>query len=226
MRIRCIGDSLVIANRLRSKESRILSRAAIRPLRLLPALILSVAACGGGSSFPAGGWSTAGTSDAAPAVAPSAIAVAIEPAAASPSSPTAAPPISRGSMPTPLANRRPSQRPVSRKATVPILYYHRIQPVPQVFSKWTKARQKHFLQYDALPKAFVAQLDWLVADGYTTILPGDLAAHWDHGTPLPPKPVIITFDDGSTVVDQTGDAGAPEARHGRGVLSHPRRDQG
>ncbi len=80
---------------------------------------------------------------------------------------------------------------------MPILYYHRVQPVPQDFSKWTKARQKHFLQYDALPKAFVAQLDWLVANGYTTILPGDLAAHWDRGMPLPPKPVIITFDDGS-----------------------------
>jgi peptidoglycan/xylan/chitin deacetylase (PgdA/CDA1 family) len=80
---------------------------------------------------------------------------------------------------------------------VPILYYHRVQPVPQTFSKWTKARQEHFLRYDALPKAFVAQLDWLAANGYTTILPGDLARHWDHGTPLPPKPVIITFDDGS-----------------------------
>jgi peptidoglycan/xylan/chitin deacetylase (PgdA/CDA1 family) len=80
---------------------------------------------------------------------------------------------------------------------VPILYYHRVQPVPQAFSKWSKAKQKRFLEYDALPKAFVAQLDWLVANGYTTILPGDLAAHWDHGMPLPLKPVIITFDDGS-----------------------------
>jgi peptidoglycan/xylan/chitin deacetylase (PgdA/CDA1 family) len=80
---------------------------------------------------------------------------------------------------------------------VPILYYHRVQPVPREFSKWSKTRQKAFLKYDALPKAFVAQLDWLAANGYTTILPRDLAAHWDHGTPLPPKPVIITFDDGS-----------------------------
>jgi peptidoglycan/xylan/chitin deacetylase (PgdA/CDA1 family) len=91
----------------------------------------------------------------------------------------------------------PSAAPVARKATVPILYYHRVQPVPKDFSKWTKAKQKHFLQYDALPKAFVAQLDWLAANGYTTILPRDLANHWDHGVPLPLKPVIITFDDGS-----------------------------
>ena len=86
---------------------------------------------------------------------------------------------------------------MARGASVPILYYHRVQPVPADFSKWTKARQRRFLQYDAIPAAFVAQLDWLRANGYTTILPGDLAAHWDYGKPLPPKPVIITFDDGS-----------------------------
>ena len=57
--------------------------------------------------------------------------------------------------------------------------------------------KKRFLTYDALPQAFAAQLDWLLANGYTTILPRDLAAHWDTGTPLPVRPVIITFDDGS-----------------------------
>lgn len=46
------------------------------------------------------------------------------------------------------------------------------------------------------PSAFAAQLDWLVAHGYTAILPRDLAAHWDHGKRLPARPVILTFDDG------------------------------
>jgi len=166
------------------EESRILSRSAIRPLRLLlPALILSVAACDGGSSFPLGGWSTPGPSVATPAVARTAVA--------------AEPSVSPSPLPTLLPSPTPSATPVARRATVPILYYHRVQPVPQRFSKWSAARQERFLRYDALPKAFVAQLDWLAANGYTTILPGDLAAHWDHGTPLPAKPVIITFDDGS-----------------------------
>ena len=216
LRIQRIGDSLSIALRVIKpfrvhsgqqrcqrawrepstvaipKESRILSRPAIRPLRLLlPALILSVAACDGGSSFPLGGWSTPGPSVAPAAAAPSAVTVV--PIAVSSSSPTAEP----SGSPSPLSSPTQSATPVAPRATVPILYYHRVQPVPQKFSKWTKARQKHFLQYDALPKAFVAQLDWLAANGYTTILPGDLAAHWDHGKPLPPKPVIITFDDGS-----------------------------
>jgi peptidoglycan/xylan/chitin deacetylase (PgdA/CDA1 family) len=150
-------------------------------------LILSVAACGGGSSFPLGGWSTPGPSVSAPAVAPWAVAGV----------PTAEPSVSPSPLPTLRPNPNPSATPVARSATVPILYYHRVQPVPQNFSKLTKARQKRFLEYDALPKAFVAQLDWLAANGYTTILPGDLAAHWDHGKPLPAKPVIITFDDGS-----------------------------
>ncbi len=53
------------------------------------------------------------------------------------------------------------------------------------------------MTYNVLPTAFAAQLDWLRDHGYTTILPRDLAAHWDRGTPLPARPVIITFDDGS-----------------------------
>src|SRR5450759_4590460 len=38
--------------------------------------------------------------------------------------------------------------------------------------------------------------DWLEAHGYTTILPRDLAEHWDRGVPLPARCVILTFDDG------------------------------
>ncbi|HEX7473464.1 MAG TPA: polysaccharide deacetylase family protein, partial [Candidatus Limnocylindrales bacterium] len=56
--------------------------------------------------------------------------------------------------------------------------------------------RRSFLAYDVLPTAFAAQLDWLAANGYTTVLPRDLAAHWDHAASLPPRPVIITFDDG------------------------------
>jgi peptidoglycan/xylan/chitin deacetylase (PgdA/CDA1 family) len=149
-----------------------------------------VAACGGRSSFPLGGWSTPG-----PSVVPPAVAVAVVPTAVPSNSPTPEPSISPSPSPTPTS--APSPTPIARSATVPILYYHRVQPVPHDFSTWTRTRQQRFLAYDALPKAFVAQLDWLAANGYTTILPGDLAAHWDHGEPLPAKPVIITFDDGS-----------------------------
>lgn len=79
---------------------------------------------------------------------------------------------------------------------VPILYYHRVEAIPAAWPSWTKTRQAAFIDYDVLPTAFAAQLDWLVANGYSTILPRELAAHWDNGLPLPAKPVILTFDDG------------------------------
>jgi len=80
---------------------------------------------------------------------------------------------------------------------VPILYYHRVQAIPGGYPSWSVDRKRRFTTYDVLPAAFSAQLDWLFLHGYTTILPRDLAAHWDEGKPLPARPVIITFDDGS-----------------------------
>jgi peptidoglycan/xylan/chitin deacetylase (PgdA/CDA1 family) len=80
---------------------------------------------------------------------------------------------------------------------VPILYYHRIIAPPRGFRQWSRAQRERFLAYDVVPAAFEAQLDWLVAHGYTTILPRDLAAYWDNGAALPERPVMITFDDGT-----------------------------
>jgi peptidoglycan/xylan/chitin deacetylase (PgdA/CDA1 family) len=86
---------------------------------------------------------------------------------------------------------------------VPILYYHRVKAPPKGFWTWSQARRNHVTQYEVLPSAFAAQLDWLTAHGYTAILPRDLAAHWDQGVSLPAKPVIITFDDGTPDWAQT-----------------------
>lgn len=86
--------------------------------------------------------------------------------------------------------------PPLRPATVPILYYHHVDAPPPAYWTWSRDRQRAFITYDVIPVALEAQLDWLVGHGYTTILPRDLAAHWDLGTPLPARPVILTFDDG------------------------------
>jgi peptidoglycan/xylan/chitin deacetylase (PgdA/CDA1 family) len=83
------------------------------------------------------------------------------------------------------------------RVRVPVLYYHRVQAPPPGFASWSATHKRQFLTYDVIPAAFKAQLDWLAAHHYTTILPRDLAAHWDHGKRLPARPVIITFDDGS-----------------------------
>jgi peptidoglycan/xylan/chitin deacetylase (PgdA/CDA1 family) len=45
------------------------------------------------------------------------------------------------------------------------------------------------------PAAFRAQLDALHAGGYTTISPDEHLAHLTTGAPLPPKPVLLSFDD-------------------------------
>ena len=86
--------------------------------------------------------------------------------------------------------------PAAKEGAIPILYYHRVEPLPRGFAGWNKRSRDTFLLDDTLPFAFVAQLDWLIAHGYTTILPRDLAAHWDSGKPLPKRPVMLTFDDG------------------------------
>jgi peptidoglycan/xylan/chitin deacetylase (PgdA/CDA1 family) len=113
---------------------------------------------------------------------------------AAPPSPSATPvPPARGPVPVP----GPTVPHATATATVPILYYHRVQAIPALYPSWSTARKSRFTVNDVLPAAFAAQLDWLFLHGYTTILPRDLAAHWDQGTPLPERPVIITFDDGS-----------------------------
>jgi peptidoglycan/xylan/chitin deacetylase (PgdA/CDA1 family) len=82
------------------------------------------------------------------------------------------------------------------RVPVPILYQHRVLPLPPDIGTWTASARKGFLETDTLPWAVEAQLDWLLANGYHTILPRDLVAHWDRGAPLPIRPVILSFDDG------------------------------
>jgi len=130
------------------------------------------------------------------------------PAGASAAGATAAPGTTRtpgrSSAPSPAATGvaqatptpHPSLRP-PRPGEIPVLYYHRVEAPPPGFADWSQTSRLDFLAYDVLPEAFAAQIGWLAAHGYTTILPRDLAAHWDKGRKLPARPVILTFDDGS-----------------------------
>ncbi|SHJ53593.1 polysaccharide deacetylase family protein [Propionispora hippei] len=66
---------------------------------------------------------------------------------------------------------------------IPILMYHRIATVPG---------DRNSLP----PEKFKEQLDYLKKHGYHTITLNDLYNHVTLQVPLPPKPVILTFDDG------------------------------
>lgn len=46
------------------------------------------------------------------------------------------------------------------------------------------------------PARFAAHVEWLARRGYSTITPSDWTNWIEAGTPLPAKPILITFDDG------------------------------
>lgn len=101
-------------------------------------------------------------------------------------------------LPTPTPNvstlqapRPPEPTPdgAVRVAHVPILMYHYLSAPPADADAYR-------LDLSVAPELFASHLDRMLADGYTTINLYDLLEHLTNGSPLPPKPVIITFDDG------------------------------
>ncbi len=77
----------------------------------------------------------------------------------------------------------------ARTADVPILMFHYVSTPPADADIYRR-------DLSVAPDLFAAQLDRLLADGYTTISLYDLMANLGHGAPLPEKPVVLTFDDG------------------------------
>jgi peptidoglycan/xylan/chitin deacetylase (PgdA/CDA1 family) len=76
---------------------------------------------------------------------------------------------------------------------VPVLCYHRIRD-------WRPGDSQRARDYIVPEATFRAQLKMLADSGYHTILPDELVAYLLTGAPLPPKPIMLTFDD--TVLDQ------------------------
>jgi peptidoglycan/xylan/chitin deacetylase (PgdA/CDA1 family) len=72
------------------------------------------------------------------------------------------------------------------KGSIPILMYHQVTPRP------LPVLQK----YVVTPKAFAAQMKWLGMTGYVPITLDALIAHRTGRSPVPSRPIVITFDDG------------------------------
>jgi len=90
---------------------------------------------------------------------------------------------------TPTAMRRLLPDGVLREAAVPILMYHHVGEPPPGADAIRR-------DLTVSPSQFEAQLAYLSEEGYQTIHLSDLIVHLQMGRRLPPKPVVITFDDG------------------------------
>ncbi|MDX2563722.1 polysaccharide deacetylase family protein [Streptomyces sp. TX20-6-3] len=83
------------------------------------------------------------------------------------------------------------------RSRIPVLLYHAVMEDPP---DW-------IAEFTVSPKDFAAQLDAIVASGRTAVTVGALAAHFATGAPLPPRPVVLTFDDGfADLVGPTAEA--------------------
>lgn len=100
--------------------------------------------------------------------------------------PSAAPVAGAAGHPRPFATDAAA---VAARATVPVLCWHQLR-------SWRPSDSDYNRQLLICPpERFAAQLDVIAAAGYTTIGPDDYLAHLTHGTALPDKPVILSFDD-------------------------------
>jgi len=71
---------------------------------------------------------------------------------------------------------------------VPVICYHQIR-------NWRASDKQADKDYIIPPATFKAHIKMLADSGYHTILPDALVDYLTNGTPLPAKPIMLTFDD-------------------------------
>jgi peptidoglycan/xylan/chitin deacetylase (PgdA/CDA1 family) len=90
---------------------------------------------------------------------------------------------------TPEPLPTPDAQAQSRQARVPILMYHYVEP-------WPAGADEIRKNLTVRPEDFTAQIEYLHQQGYETLSLYDLVYALTLGRSLPPKAVIVTFDDG------------------------------
>jgi peptidoglycan/xylan/chitin deacetylase (PgdA/CDA1 family) len=74
------------------------------------------------------------------------------------------------------------------RTQVPVLCYHHIR-------EFRPTDGENMKSYSVTPANFAAQMKMLADSGYHTVLPDQLYSYLAYGTPLPEKPVMLTYDD-------------------------------
>ena len=80
-----------------------------------------------------------------------------------------------------------------RQDRVPVLLYHRLISKQNPHHAEEENIDRSYAIFDT---DFAAQMDYLDRSGYSTISLEEFIAYQKDDHPLPPKPIIITFDDG------------------------------
>ncbi len=102
---------------------------------------------------------------------------------------TPTPTVSPTLKPLPTPHQPTPNALASQVISVPILMYHYLSAPPP-------GADIYRLDLSISPEQFDGHLAYLKAAGYETISLRQLAFALAQGTPLPPQPVVITFDDG------------------------------
>ncbi|MDP4251898.1 MAG: polysaccharide deacetylase family protein [Bacteroidota bacterium] len=87
----------------------------------------------------------------------------------------------------------PAPAVILKKKQIPVLCYHQIRD-------WKPADSKTSRTYIVPPVAFATQMKMLADSGYHSVSPDQVYAYLITGAALPPKPIMLTFDD--TDLDQ------------------------
>ncbi|MDX5436069.1 MAG: polysaccharide deacetylase family protein, partial [Pontibacter sp.] len=110
------------------------------------------------------------------------IPASVEERAALPPADTAKAPV------VPVLNPAATATDILAQPEVPILCYHQIRD-------WTASDSELAKTYIVPEQRFRDQIRMLADSGYHTISPDELMAYLTANAPLPPKPIILTFDD-------------------------------
>jgi len=153
------------------------------------ALTLALAACANRPAVSIPDETNAASQEAAPVSIDDSHGVPTASSAAA-SSPSPSPsPVASPQLPPPSASPVPTPKP-GAVTMVPILMYHYIRELPRN----TPDQLGYGLSIS--PKLFDDELTYLADAGYDSVSMDDVANHITRGSPLPAKPIVLSFDDG------------------------------